>query len=44
MSIASIILPNQLFEYNLLLFNLSPYIYLVEDNTFFTKYFYIFCF
>ena len=38
MSIASVILPNQLFENNLLLINLSKYIYVVEEPTFFTKY------
>jgi deoxyribodipyrimidine photolyase-related protein len=38
MNIASIILPNQLFENNILLLNLSKTIYLVEDSTYFTKY------
>ena len=34
----SIILPNQLFEYNTLLLNLSQTIYLIEDNKFFNDY------
>lgn len=36
--IVSIILPNQLFEYNTLLLQLSPNIYLVEDDKFFIDY------
>lgn len=36
--IISIILPNQLFEHNTLLLQLSPNIYLIEDNKFFIDY------
>lgn len=36
--IISIILPNQLFEYNILLLELSSNIYLIEDDKFFTDY------
>jgi deoxyribodipyrimidine photolyase-related protein len=38
MKTISIILPNQLFESNLLLLKLSNNIYLIEDDTYFTKY------